>query len=48
MMNASQISSNDRKLNLEDFYKKYESKRVKWEKLKSSPPVNRDLEVEEK
>jgi hypothetical protein len=38
----------ERKLRIDDFYKKYESQRVKWERLKNSPPVNRDLEKEEK
>jgi hypothetical protein len=38
----------DRKLRIDDFNKKYESQRVKWERLKNSPPVNRDLEKEEK
>jgi hypothetical protein len=44
----SSSTSIEKKLNLEDFYKKYESQRVRWEKVKNSPPVNRDQEVEER
>jgi hypothetical protein len=33
---------------LGDFYKKYETQRVKWERLKNSQAVNHDLEVEER
>ncbi len=47
LADTSQMSENKR-LNLDDFYKKYESQRVKWERQKNSPAVNHDLEVEER
>lgn len=33
---------------MDEFAKKYESQRIKWERLKNSPPVNHRLEEEEK
>ena len=33
---------------MEEFAKKYESQRIKWERLKNSPPVNHKQEEEEK
>jgi hypothetical protein len=37
-----------KKFNKDEFVKKYESQRIKWERLKNSPPVNYKLEEEEK
>jgi hypothetical protein len=37
-----------KKFNKDEFAKKYESQRIKWERLKNSPPVNHRLEEEEK
>ena len=33
---------------MDEFLKKYESQRVKWEKIKNSPGVNRQMEEEQK
>jgi hypothetical protein len=48
LVDTSQLSDSKRILNLGDFYKKYETQRVKWERLKNSQAVNHDLEVEER
>lgn len=48
LADTSQLSESKRLLNLGDFYKKYEMQRVKWQRLKSSPTVNHELEVEER
>ena len=40
--------SSGKKFNKDEFVKKYESQRIKWERLKNSPPVNYKLEEEEK
>jgi hypothetical protein len=43
-----QPQNTDKKLNMEEFNKKYESQRIKWERLKNSPPVDYRREEEEK
>lgn len=48
LADTSQLSDGRPLLHLGDFYKKYESQRVKWERLKNSPAVNHDLAVEER
>ena len=48
LADTSQLSDGRPLLHLGDFYKKYESQRVKWERLKNSPAVNYDLAIEER
>ncbi len=37
-----------KRLNMDEFAKKYETQRIKWERLKNSPPVDHRLEEEER
>lgn len=40
-------SSPEKKLKMADFMKKYESQRIKWEKIRNSPPAPKELTEEE-
>ncbi len=46
--NSSNNESNGKRLNLDEFAKKYESQRIKWERLKNSPAVDHKFEEEQK
>jgi hypothetical protein len=44
--NTSNNESIGKRLNLDEFAKKYESQRIKWERLKNSPAVDHKFEEE--